>query len=116
MEPMGTSNTFHSHIFKCSWQREPGKPPTIIRFEKSGAAVLDPYDSVDFSPLTLSTTASPNIDLVLAHFRVALLIHIRGVGRQALICSTQYCCWLHAVFRPGVKYIYITLSTIRSAS
>ena len=88
-------------------------------FEKSGAAVLDPYDSVDFSSLTLSTTALPNVELVLAHFRVALLIHVRGIGRQALMphcCSTRYCSWPHAVFWPGVKYIYITLSTIRSAS
>ena len=97
--------------------REPGKPPTIVRFKRSGAAVLDLYDSVDFNSLTLSTTASCNVDL---HFRVALLIHVRGVGRHwALMphcCSTRYCSWLHAAFWPGVKYIYIILSTIRSVS
>jgi len=63
---------------------EQGKPRRIVRFEKSGAAVLEQNESVDFSPTSLSTAVPPSMPLLMEHLRVALLIHVRGVGKRAV--------------------------------
>ena len=64
-----------SHIL-MPFQVEQGKPTQIVRFEKSGAAVLEPYETAEFSPSSLSSTSAPDVTLLMEHLRrVALLIH-----------------------------------------
>lgn len=54
----------------------------VVRFEKSGAMVLDDIDTTDLRPSNLDTTAPCSLALLQEHLRVALLIHVRGVGRR----------------------------------
>jgi hypothetical protein len=56
----------------------------IVRFEKSGAAVLEQYNTADLRPSTLSTTNPCSMELLHSHLLVALLIHFRGVGKRAV--------------------------------
>ena len=70
--------------FLMPLQFEQGKPTQIVRFEKSGAAVLETYETAEFSPSSLSSTPAPNMALLMEHLRVALLIHVRGVGKRAV--------------------------------
>lgn len=80
----GYVNYITYSVFWSSLQVEQGKPQTIVRFEKSGAAVLEQYETVDFSPSSLNTTPAPHMELLMEHLRVALLIHVRGVGKRAV--------------------------------
>ena len=70
--------------FLIPFQFEQGKPTRIVRFEKSGAAVLEPYETAEFSPSSLSGTSAPSVTLLMEHLHVALLIHVRGVGKRAV--------------------------------
>lgn len=54
----------------------------IVRFERSGATVLEHYDSADLRPATLDTIDPCSMELLDAHLRVALLIHVKGVGKR----------------------------------
>lgn len=56
----------------------------IVRFEKSGATVLEQYPTANLRPSSLNTTDPCNMELLLAHLHVALLIHVRGVGKRAV--------------------------------
>lgn len=56
----------------------------IVRFEKSGATVLDQYPTADLRPSSLNTTSPCSLELLRAHLHVALLIHVRGVGKRAV--------------------------------
>ena len=44
--------------------------------------VLDDIDATDLRPSNLNTTAPCSLALLQEHLHVALLIHVRGVGRQ----------------------------------
>ena len=72
-------------------QFEPGKPTQIIQFEKSGAAVLETYETAEFSPSCLSSTLAPKMTLLMEHLCVALLIPVRGVGKRAVAGLMQQC-------------------------
>jgi len=62
-------------------QIEQGRKPRLFRFERSGAIALAGYDSgVQISPVTLGATHPPSTQLLQHHFRIALLLHVRGFG------------------------------------
>ncbi|KAF8510738.1 hypothetical protein BU17DRAFT_97851 [Hysterangium stoloniferum] len=56
----------------------------IVRFEKSGATVLEQYPTANIRPSSLNTTDPCSMELLRAHLHVALLIHVRGVGKRAV--------------------------------
>jgi len=60
---------------------EQGRKPRLFRFERSGATALAEYESgVQISSVTLGATHPPNTQLLQHHFRIALLLHVRGFG------------------------------------
>jgi len=63
---------------------EQGKPSRVVRFEKSGAVVVDQYENVDLTQRHLGTTSIPSTTLLIEHFRVGLLLHVRGFGRRLI--------------------------------
>ncbi|KAF8524096.1 hypothetical protein BU17DRAFT_85176 [Hysterangium stoloniferum] len=56
----------------------------IVRFEKSGATVLEQYPTANIRPSNLNTIPPCSMELLRAHLHVALLIHVRGVGKRAV--------------------------------
>ena len=58
--------------------------PRVVRFEKSGATVLDQCNTADLRPQRLNATDPCSIELLEAHLDVALLIHVRGIGKRAV--------------------------------
>ena len=78
-------------FLKCSFQIEQGElPHRILRFEKSGATVLDGYpNEVNFSAPSLRVVDPPNLTLLQQHFCVCLILHVRGFGRPSRPGSTM---------------------------
>lgn len=58
--------------------------PRIVRFEKSGAAALEGYQVANLRPSSLNTTDPCSMELLQGHLHVALLTHVRGVGKRAV--------------------------------
>jgi len=56
----------------------------VVRFEKSGATVLEPYPTANLRPSNLNTIDPCSLELVRSHLHVALLTHVRGVGKRAV--------------------------------
>jgi hypothetical protein len=61
----------------------------VVRFEKSGATALDREDiktvNWDQFSSSLPTVPPPSLALIKEHFRIALLLHVRGFGRRAIL-------------------------------
>lgn len=57
----------------------------MVRFEKTGAVVLNEHDETvtHLDLLGLTETPPCSRDLFMAHFCMALLTHVRGVGKRA---------------------------------
>jgi len=82
MEHMGASVLPYVLLF--NFRGSLNRVYTIVRFEKSGATVLEQYPTANLRPSSLSTTDPCNMELLRAHLHVALLIHVRGVGKRAV--------------------------------
>jgi len=54
----------------------------IIRFEKSGASAVAPYDTLKINQQNLSSTAQPDPDLLEDHLRTCIMWHVRGIGQR----------------------------------
>jgi len=76
----------HTLFDDYQWSLWPtgGKTFKVIRFEKSGATALAEHnDAINLGPSSLATVSSPSVALIREHFRIALLLHVRGFGRRA---------------------------------
>lgn len=56
----------------------------IVRFEKSGATVLEGYHNVQLRPSSLAAVEPCSVALLQAHLHVAVLMHVRGIGKRAV--------------------------------
>ena len=71
---MGMSQMSISNVL----QIEQGRNPLLFPF---GATALADYDTgVQISSVTLGATHPPDTQLLQHHFRIALLLHLRGFG------------------------------------
>jgi hypothetical protein len=68
----------------------------IVCFEKSDAKVLEQYNIANLWPTSLNTTMACSMQLIEAHLHVALLIHVRGIGKRAVAgFNWTLLSWIH---------------------
>ena len=79
------------HSFLMLRQIEQGATPRVFRFEYSGATALQSYNSavVSITPPNLGADEPPNRHLLQHHFRIALLLHVKGFGMRPRANATM---------------------------